>query len=356
MIGSQPPTNRRRTPINDGWIFNIPCGNYPDCEHGNSCYYQHFECEPELSLSQIYQQITNNDNNNLNSNVNLSNNILYQLANKLSINNSFRRLKIGQSRFQIWQTHDNTNNPSFTRDTINISEIRNHKIIDIMSIIQHYQCKLDELTVNIWHYPDMNEISSAICSWLPSNDDLMKLDLSYFNYGFHIKDFNNLCRSIKDNLAFIKMFGISGRSQNQSMIQSLYEMIRTTTSLTDVTLKLIYDTNGGCYALNTRLLIDGLFENEMYLEKQIKEIENNLDISEVCVGLIIDYVFGDDVLRKALTLNIDLVLYGVDDYARFHNTIRWKIDDRMNRLKIQRQRNKSKIERQIIFRSTVSMS
>jgi len=55
--------------------------------------------------------------------------------------------------------------------------------------------------------------------------------------------------------------------------------------------------------LDTELLINGLFENEWYLEQQINQIEISLaknDLYGVCIDQIIIYCFGNNVLENGL--------------------------------------------------------
>lgn len=173
--------------------------------------------------------------------------MLYRLAAKLTTNNTFKILYIRDNN--MFSNPTNKRSPIFDGNAITITGNTYHRfyseghkrIIDIVAVLKNYDIILDEFKTKMYKY-DIHELRFSVCSLLSYNEELKVLDLSHFNCGFHQNDFNNICQTI-NNSSFINMFGITGRSENYSMIENLYYFIKTTTYLTEIKLTLIYDTN-----------------------------------------------------------------------------------------------------------------
>eukprot|EP01084_Bolivina_argentea_P087419 157889_1 len=404
----------RKIVVNNGCMYDTPCLYYPDCQRGDSCWYQHLQYESDINeetkkatqkakeivtpnnelLSHIYQMYQSKShcpknylcfkcksigkhwimncpkkpNKSVKSD---SNCVLRDLASKLCISNDFKILQIGKEPVILCQDSDGlihvsmdteaTEAVTFDEHMISINTLDEVRIIDILSLIQHYNCHLDEIAVDIWRYSDMHELSCAICNiFIPSNREVHKLDLSYFNFGFHTHDFNNICQTLMSNCAFVTVFGISGRSQSQSMILNVCNLIQKVTSLTEIKLKLIRDQNGGCCKLDIQILIDALFENEIYLESQIDQIGNCLNhkLSDDCVMKIIDFCFGKDVFENELQMTVDVNVYG--EYMNYYDDddyiCQQIVNEKFKQLESMREINKSIITRKISFKLSTCYS
>eukprot|EP01084_Bolivina_argentea_P180193 311295_1 len=176
---------------NNPCLYNRPCIYYPKCNRGDSCWYQHLEYESVIIkkkqemckkkqaylrkatkpvnpnnklLSNIYEKYQRNKNIEISS----DNYVLHELAVRLSTIDTFKKLHIGKSsEFKPVKLNNNKQKKvTFHESAINIHSIGKSRIIDILSLIQHYNCDLDEITVDFWRYLDMHELSCGICDIL----------------------------------------------------------------------------------------------------------------------------------------------------------------------------------------------